>query len=254
MHAAHVGGSFRLMNDTLIIPIGFNGPRLSGNGGYVAGRLAGKFTEKFGGNGTVEITLRAPIPIERPLALVRDGDVLKMQDGDTLVCEARAGSLAQLVPPPAPSDWAEVMRRGERGGSPADGDFGSCLVCGRGRAEGDGLRVWGTSGPQPGYSLSCYLPHANHADASGRIRPEFVWGTLDCPGAYAAQDDSDRRVALTGRMTAKVIEPPKVGERCAVVGWRTGAEGRKLYSGTALFTESGRLCALAACTWIVLKE
>ena len=103
-------------------------------------------------------------------------------------------------------------------------------------------------------SLSCYLPHANHADASGRIRPEFVWGTLDCPGAYAAQDDGDRRVALTGRMTAKVIEPPKVGERCAVVGWRTGAEGRKLYSGTALFTESGRLCALAACTWIVLKE
>ena len=120
-----MGGSFRLMNDTLIIPIGFNGPRLSGNGGYVAGRLAGKFTEKFGGNGTVEITLRAPIPIERPLALVRDGDVLKMQDGDTLVCEARAGSLAQLVPPPAPSDWAEVMRRGEQGGSPADGDFGS---------------------------------------------------------------------------------------------------------------------------------
>ena len=67
MHAAHVGGSFRLMNDTLIIPIGFNGPRLSGNGGYVAGRLATKFTEKLGGDGTVEITLRAPIPIGRQI-------------------------------------------------------------------------------------------------------------------------------------------------------------------------------------------
>ena len=55
LHAAHVGGSFRLMNDTLIIPIGFNGPRLSGNGGYVAGRLATKFTEKFGGDGTVDV-------------------------------------------------------------------------------------------------------------------------------------------------------------------------------------------------------
>ena len=73
----------------------------------------------------------------------------------------------------------------------------------------------------------------------GRIRPEFVWGTLDCPGAFAAQDPDDMRPALTGRMTAKVIEPPKVGERCAVVGWRIGEEGRKLYSGTALYTEAG---------------
>ena len=55
-------------------------------------------------------------------------------------------------------------------------------------------------------------------------------------------------------MTAKVFERPRVGERCAVVGWRIGAEGRKLYSGTALYTESGRLCAIGHCTWIVLKE
>jgi hypothetical protein len=119
---------------------------------------------------------------------------------------------------------------------------------------GDGLRVFGTSGPQPGYSLSCYLPHANHADGEGRIRPEFVWGTLDCPGAFAVQDIDDMRPALTGRMTARVIEPPRVGERCAVVGWKIGEDGRKLYSGTALYTEGGRLCAVGTCTWIVLKD
>ena len=87
----------------------------------------------------------------------------------------------------------------------------------------------------------------------GLIRPEFVWGTLDCPGAFAAQDPDDFRPALTGRMTAKVIERPKVGERCAVVGWKIGEEGRKLYSGTVLYTESGRLCAIGTCTWILLK-
>ena len=101
------------------------------------------------------------------------------------------------------------MRRGEDGGSPEDSDFTWCVVCGRKRGVGDGLRVLGTSGPQPGYSLSCYLPHANHADGEGRIRPEFVWGTLDCPGAFAVQDIDDMRPALTGRMTARVIEPPK---------------------------------------------
>lgn len=237
------------MDTTLTIDRGFNGPKLSGNGGYVGGRLA----QVFGGDGAVEITFRAPIPMETALSLHRTNDVLRLMDGDTLVCEARAGSVDHLTPPPPPTDWHEVARRGETGGSPVDSEFNWCLVCGRGRAEGDGLRVFGTGGPERGRSLSCYVPHAVHADVSGRIRPEFVWGTLDCPGAWAAQDPDDWRPALTGRMTAKVIEPPKVGERCAVVGWRIGVDGRKLYSGTALYTEQGRLCALGHCTWIVLR-
>jgi hypothetical protein len=216
------------VDDTIIIEPRFNGPRLSGNGGYVGGVMAEKFTKQFGGDGTVEITLRAPTPIGRALRVVRDDAALMLRDGDTLICEARTGSLAQLAPPPAPTDWDDVLRRGEIGGSPEDSDFTWCIVCGRKRAVGDGLRVFGTSGPQPGYSLSCYLPHANHADSAGRIRPEFVWGTLDCPGAFAAQDINDMRPAMTGRMTARVIEPPHVGERCAVVGWKIGEEGRKL--------------------------
>lgn len=242
------------MDNTIIIERAFNGPRLSGNGGYVGGVLADRFTRAFGGDGAVEITLRAPIPVETSLQVVRESDALMLREGETLICEARAGKVDHLTPPPAPTDWADVMRRGEEGGSPADSDFHWCIVCGRGRAEGDGLRVFGTQGPEPGYSLSCYVPHANHADASGAIRPEFLWGALDCPGAWAAQDPDDWRPALTGRMTAKVLDRPKVGERCAVVGWRIGAEGRKLFSGTALYTESGRLCAIGHCTWIVLKS
>ena len=242
------------MDDTLIIEGRFNGPPGSGNGGYVGGALAGRYTQAFGGDGTVEITLRAPVPVDRPLAVVRDGGALLLRDGGTLICEARAGSLAELVPPPPPADWREVLRCGEVGGSGDDSDFNRCVVCGRGRAVGDGLRVFGAPGPGKGHSLSCYVPHANHADTDGRIRPEFVWGTLDCPGAWAAQDPDDHRPALTGRMTARVIDPPRVGERCAVVGWKTGEEGRKLYSGTALYTEGGRLCAIGACTWIVLRS
>ena len=242
------------MQDTLIIPLGFNGPRLSGNGGYVAGTLAERYLNAFGGDGAVEITLRAPIPIETRMSVAREGEALMLRDGDTLVCEARAGKVGHLQPPGPPTDWAEVMRRDATGGCGEDSEFNTCLVCGRSRAVGDGLRVFGAHGPGAGQSLSCYLPHANHADAEGRIRPEFLWGTLDCPGAWAAQDPEDPRPALTGRMTAKVIDPPRVGERCAVVGWRIGAEGRKLYSGTALYTESGRLCAIGHCIWIVLKH
>ncbi len=242
------------MIDTLVIQSGFNGPRLSGNGGYVGGVMAERYRRAFGVDGAVEITLRAPVPVETPLQVVRDGEALSLRDGETLICEARAGSVDALSPPGPPSDWDEVMRRNEAGGSEADSDFHLCLVCGRGRAIGDGLRVFGTPGPGSGRSLSCYLPHANHADDDGLIRPEFLWGALDCPGAWAAQDPDDWRPALTGRMTARVFDRPRAGERCAVVGWKLGEEGRKLFSGTALYTESGRLCAVAHCVWIVLRS
>src|ERR1044071_3269834 len=102
--------------DTITIAPGFNGPRLSGNGGYVGGVLAERYTRAFGGGGTVEITLRAPVPIDRAMRLVPDGNALVLRDGDTLICEARAGSLTHLKPPPAPTDWADVLHRGEEGG------------------------------------------------------------------------------------------------------------------------------------------
>ena len=105
------------MGDTIIIAAGFNGPRLSGNGGYVGGLMAGRFTEKFGGDGAVEVTLRAPIPIDRKLQVAHGDEVLMLRDGETLLCEARAGSVAHLSPPPPPTDWNDVMRRGEAGGA-----------------------------------------------------------------------------------------------------------------------------------------
>jgi hypothetical protein len=250
----HVRVTFRaaeeLVNQTLIVERSFNGPRLSGNGGYVGGLLA----RHFDPDSAVEVTFRAPIPLERSLALHWSDNSLQLHDGDTLICEAHPGSVDQLDPPPPPANWNDVMGRERDGGSFEDSDFHYCIVCGRGRAVGDGLRVLGTSGPDAGRSLSCYVPHAAHADGDGRIKREFVWGTLDCPGAWAVQDPGDWRPALTGRMTAMIIDPPRIGERCAVVGWKLGAEGRKLHSGTALYTESGRLCALGHCTWILLKD
>jgi hypothetical protein len=43
---------------------------------------------------------------------------------------------------------------------------------------------------------------------------------------------------------------PDAGERCVVIGWSLGDEGRKHYAGTALFTGDGELLARAKSTWI----
>jgi hypothetical protein len=232
---------------TIVIERNCNGPRLTGNGGYVAGVLAGHIDPA----GAVEVTLRAPVPLETPLAVVRDGKAGHLlKQGEKLICEARPASLA--LRPPGPQDWAVAERMSQQGGSPEGTDFHWCLVCGRGRDVGDGLRVFGQRLDDAPVSLSLYEPHVAHAAEDGRIGAPYLWGALDCPGAWAVLDPDDWRPAVTGRMTGQIFHRPRPGESCMVVGWKIGAEGRKLYAGTALYSRAGRLCAMAASTWILL--
>ena len=56
---------------------------------------------------------------------------------------------------------------------------------------------------------------------------------------------------LRGRLAARIDRLPEQGQRCVVVGWPLGEDGRKRYAGTALFTAEGELLALARATWIV---
>jgi hypothetical protein len=51
---------------------------------------------------------------------------------------------------------------------------------------------------------------------------------------------------MTGAVTGQV----KVGEPCVVLGWSLGRQGRKIFAGTALFGQDGRLVARARQTWI----
>src|SRR3972149_6714398 len=64
--------------------------------------------------------------------------------------------------------------------------------------------------------------------------PEIVWAAIDCPGAYAVGAQGRGEVVL-GRMTARALRVPEVGERCVVAAWPLGEGGRKLFAGTALF-------------------
>ncbi len=46
-------------------------------------------------------------------------------------------------------------------------------------------------------------------------------------------------------MAARIDRLPADGEACVVVGWSLGAEGRKLYAGTALLGADGVPCAVS---------
>jgi hypothetical protein len=80
-----------------------------------------------------------------------------------------------------------------------------------------------------------------------------VWAAIDCSGAYAVSAQG-RGETLLGRMAARIERLPEEGERCVVLGWPRGEDGRKLAAGTVLYSAEGELLALARQTWIVPRE
>lgn len=213
----------------------FRGPLTSANGGYACGRLAA-----FVDTPEVEVTLRRPPPLDRPLVVQREGAAALLFDGAALVAESRPARLD--VRPPAPvslSHAAEARERHVRVGDPV---FAECFTCGV-RDDGDGLGVY--AGPVAGREPL----HAATVTFS-QSAAEIVWAAIDCPGAYAV-GAAGRGDVVLGRMTARVDRLPEAGECCVATAWPLGEEGRKLHAGTALFAADGELLALARQVWIV---
>src|SRR5581483_7755925 len=110
-----------------------------------------------------------------------------------------------------------------------------------GHARGDdGLHIH--AGPVPGRDVVAAPWHVRD------VGLEFVWAALDCAGAYATGVPG-RGVVVLGRLTARVDRVPDAGERCVVVAWPLGSDGRKHGAGTAVFSDSGGLVGIARALW-----
>lgn len=218
------------------------GPPGSANGGYCAGLVANALS------GAVEVTLRAPPPLERELDLQVSSDSVELRDGEQLVAEARRSAVDVEVPP-APSFERAVDMASHYLGHRRH-HFPGCFVCGPGREAGDGLRIF--PGAERGGELVAapFRPDASLGDVRAPLAAELVWAALDCVGYFACAAP-DYSVALLGRITAEVLAPIRIGEPCVVIGWSLGREGRKLHAGTAIFGEDGRLCGRARQTWLM---
>jgi len=218
----------------ITFPRRFRGPLTSANGGYACGWLA-----SFVDADEVEVTLRLPPPLERPLTVRRDADSAVLLDGHAVVAEARRGPVDVDAPAPVPLAEAEdASTRHVRAGSP---EFRECFVCGI-REDGDGLGIHAgaVEGREPLHGAAWTVTES---------APELVWAAIDCPGAYAIGAEGRGEIVL-GRMAARVLRVPDVGASCIVISWPLGEDGRKLFAGTALFAEDGELLAIARQTWI----
>jgi hypothetical protein len=220
---------------SVAIPLRFRGPARSANGGYTCGLLADLL-----GAEAAEVTLRLPPPLETPLTVERDDSGVRVLHGDDLVAEARPAEPEVDLPPPPPP-FAELEETAAARGDDADHPFPGCFVCGPGRDASDALRL----GPVPLGDGRVAAPWRVEEEFAA---PRFVWAALDCPGGFAVTPDLSRGVSVLGRLTARVDEVPRDGDECVVVGWPLGAEGRKLFAGTAVFRDR-ELLALARAVW-----
>jgi hypothetical protein len=224
----------------LVIERRFRGPTDSANGGYTAGRVAVLVR-----GSAVEVTLRQPPALDRALEVVRVGDGVELRDGDSLVAEAAPADVD--LEPPRRVGVPEASAAEARYSGAQEHAFPECFVCGPARERGDGLVL--RPGPLDGVVATTWRPDAGLGNGDGRIRPEFVWAALDCPGAFAVELVG-RGTRVLGRLAARIDRPPDVGETYVVVGWPLGGEGRRQEAGTALLDEAGGVLAVARAVWI----
>jgi hypothetical protein len=220
----------------ITLPHLYRGPLRSANGGYTCGRVAA-----FVDADEVEVTLRLPPPLDRPLRVEQVDGHASLFDGNAVVAEAQPAPVDAEAPAPVSVEDADRAReRHLREWTP---EFRECYVCGV-RDDGLEIRVGVVAGREPLHAAPTALLESG---------PEFVWAAIDCPGAYAVGAEGRGDIVL-GRMTARVDRVPAAGEMCVVTSWPLGEGGRKLYAGTALFAGNGELLALARQTWIVPRS
>lgn len=231
--------------DTIIIDEHFCGPTKSANGGYVCGVLSNYL------EGTSEITLRQPPPLNRPLQVTFGEDQLTLSDDKNVIAEGKTAELD--IVPPAPPPFGLVVDASKHYIGFKKHQFPTCFVCGPDRVEGQGLRIF--AGPVAGRKLVAapWVPGLELADSDGYVRREFLWAAMDCPGYYAISGEK-HPVMLLGRMTARIVLEIPVGNKVIVVGSKISQEGRKAEAITALYSEEGTLYSCALSVWIELKS
>jgi hypothetical protein len=231
---------------TVTIPQCFNGPLDSGQGGYSAGVLA-PFLD-----GQAEVSLRRPVPLDRPLDVVRDGDgALRLLDGDELVADAQTVARVDVdVPDPVGVEEAREATTHYLGSR--EGQFSRCFVCGL--ARDDALGVFAGEVPGRRVMASPWTPPAWAAGDDGSVRPEFVWAALDCPATFATVLGGTQGVGLLARFSARIDAPVAAAAEHVVIGWPIAIDGRKYHAGSAIFSRDGALLAAARALLIAPRD
>lgn len=224
----------------------FCGPPTSGNGGYVAGRLA-RFVATDSGHPAVAVRLFAPPPLDAPLEVRAEEDHVGLFDGDRLL--ARATAVPLELSPPTPPSFASAQEASKSFRGFDEHVFPGCFVCGTDRRTGDGLRIFPGAADEDGLFAASWTPDESlRTGPADELDEAFLWAALDCPGAFSfPQVDG---VILLGEIRARLFGSVRIGDPCVVTSWYVENDGRKHVTGSALHGPDGECVGYARAIWI----
>jgi hypothetical protein len=225
--------------ETFSIDRRFCGPAQSGNGGYVCGRIARHVP------GTATVRLAIPPPLDTPLQVDVTEGVVKLLSGTTLVGEGRVAELDIAAPVPVSFEEARESSKHYHGFE--HHTFPNCFVCGPLREPGDGLRIF--AGQVNGREVVA-APWVVDASLGTPTANEFLWAALDCPSGFALWSPREGTTVVLGQLTGSIRGRLMPGDRCVAMGWPLHVEGRKRFAGSAVYSATGELVAIARAIWI----
>lgn len=226
----------------------FCGPDNSSNGGYCCG-LLGRCIP-----GSSEVRLLRPPPLDTDMEIAQqDGELILLLRGEPVAvarpCRLEGGPL-----PASPTLAQARAARGRYSGLHAH-TYPRCFVCGPERSPAEALCLY--TGTVEGRDLvACdWLPNADLLDDRGKVRTEFVWSALDCPGFFAlGQPLGGDRLFLLGQLAVEIRSPVAGDEPLVVYAWKRGVDGRKYFSASAIATAGGEVLARSEQVWIELRN
>ena len=229
---------------TLRIDSRFNGPPNTANGGYTCGLIAAAIGE------SVTVRLYSPPPLDTDLELSNADQSGKwlLKLGDKVIAAATPAQVRAHVPT-APT-YIEALEASKHFTGHNQHAYANCFVCGPQRLQGDGLRIFAGKLHDSNVVAAPWLPRTDLGNGQGKVKPEFIWCALDCPGYFASVKPGQN--ALLGELAVHIDRMVHVEEPCVVIGWQIMIGGRKHKVGTALFDEDGERCAVGVATWIEL--
>jgi hypothetical protein len=235
---------------TLVVPARFNGPPDTGNGGYVAGRLAAH----VGGHPAVRVTLREPPPLEVALQVHAEDGQIVASLGGAVVATAEPATLEGDPVAPVPFEVAADAER--RYGGLWEHPFPGCFVCGTARPD-DGMnlrpgRVADDPDDPDTRVATTWVPELSLGAGDGLVAEPFVWAALDCPSGWSS--DLVARPMVLGRVTGVVHARPEPGDRCVVMGRLLSTEGRKIFTASTAYDSDGRVLGTTQATWIAPRR
>jgi hypothetical protein len=228
----------------VVIDPRFNGPPTSGHGGYSCGCAAAQVR-----GDAVEVTLRRPPPLGVALDVARDGETASLvREGDVVASARPVAALEPGGPPPVgPAEAAEASTRFKW---KHDHPFPTCFGCGPRRDPAEALCLF--CGPVGDGRFAVPWTPAPWTGGDA-VDPVFVWAALDCPSSAPAHGTIDGPIVL-GRLTVALAGAVAVGAPHVIQSWLEGSDGRKRFTGVALFTADGQRRASGRAVWFELAR